>query len=209
MFTIAVPPVVRSRNSKACLLPSRSSQRLPILLVDDEVCDSGRARALLLLAREATTWRTAASGLRKRSLPPSADCRALLRARFLGVARTWTASIGPPWTSCLRSQLPGSPCCRREAAEGDKVQALPLSTVDYVTKPFGAEELALRGIRVAVGVSACMRGAQRLGRLTRLGDLNYRLRTVGAWSATRFKIPGSRRRSSSCSRCSPATAMGC
>ena len=42
-----------------------------------------------------------------------------------------------------------SSCCRRAAAEADKVNALDLGADDYVTKPFGPEELLAR-IRVAL-----------------------------------------------------------
>ena len=48
-----------------------------------------------------------------------------------------------------RSPRCPSSCCRHGTAEADKVNALDLGADDYVTKPFGAEELVAR-IRVAL-----------------------------------------------------------
>ena len=94
-------------------------------------------------AREATTWRLPAR-LRKRSPRRRA-------APALVVLNLGTAGHG------RRRGLPADPCGRRSplivlsarGAEGDKVSALDNGADDYVTKPFGAEELLAR-IRVAL-----------------------------------------------------------
>ena len=69
-------------------------------------------------------------------------------------------------------------------AEADKVNALDLGADDYVTKPFGPEELLAR-IRVAL---------RRVGRtravetgVLRAGDTHASTTTGGEWSATRSR----------------------
>ena len=113
--------------------------------------------------------------------------------------------------------LEGTEVCRRirtmssvpiivlsaRTAEADKVHALELRADDYVTKPFGAEELLAR-IRVALRRVATPEAADtgifRVGRLT-IDDGRRRLHR----DDTRF---GSRRRNSSCSRCWCETTTG-
>ena len=59
-----------------------------------------------------------------------------------------------------RSPRCRSSCCRPRTAEADKVNALDLGADDYVTKPFGPEELLAR-IRVALRRVAAERRSTR------------------------------------------------
>ena len=67
-------------------------------------------------------------------------------------------------------------------AEADKVNALDLGADDYVTKPFGPEELLAR-IRVALRRVAADDGAET--GVLRAGDADHRLRPAARASATR------------------------
>ena len=70
---------------------------------------------------------------------------------------------------CGRRRASRSSCSPRAAAEGDKVRALDAGADDYVTKPFGAEELLAR-IRATLRRVETSLGAERADRARRSGD---------------------------------------
>ena len=140
VFTMAVPADVRAGEPGAgrrlMSVPSR------ILLVDDETAIQ-RAVAPLLRARG---YEVEVAGTGVQALQAAADRPPDLIVLDLGLP-----------------DLEGTEVCRRvratsavpilvlsaRGAEADKVQALDLGADDYVTKPFGPEELLAR-IRVAL-----------------------------------------------------------
>ena len=170
-----------------------------ILLVDDEVSIQ-RAVAPLLRSR----------GYQVDLAGTGAD--ALSRARELSPDLV-VLDLGLP-------DIEGTEVCRRmretsnvpivvlsaRGSETDKVQALDLGADDYVTKPFGPEELLAR-IRVALRRVAVDAERGPVGRAP-AGRPRHRLRPPPGDPA-RTRRSGSRPRSSSCCRCWPAITTGC
>ena len=138
-FTIVVPAAVRHGHGQR---GARMTDALANSARRRRGGDPARGRAAAALAR-----------LRRR------DCRHRRRgAQMLAErppARSSSTSACRIWKAprCAgvsgRSRPCRSSCCPRAGAEADKVNALDLGADDYVTKPFGPEELLAR-IRVAL-----------------------------------------------------------
>ena len=130
----AEPPPARRRHERrrraSCSSTTRSSiQRAVAPLLRSRAATRSRSPAPAPMP-----WRVPASARPTWSCSTSA-CRTSMAPRSAG------ASARP--RPCRSS------CCRRAAPRADKVQALDLGADDYVTKPFGPEELLAR-IRVAL-----------------------------------------------------------
>ena len=120
---------------------------------------------------------------------------------------TWSCSTSacPTWTAssdragCAAGSGRRSSCCPPGRSQGDKVEALDAGADDYVTKPFGMDELLAR-LRAALRRASPRRG--RAGR--RDGRLHRRPRRQAGPTAD-GRPSGSRRPSGSCWRSSCAT----
>ena len=113
-----------------------------VLVVDD---DAPLARALAINLRgPRLRVETPRRGQRARAPPRPPPGPRRPRPR---TARTWTASTCS--TACAAGRARRSSCCRPATARREKVAALDAGADDYVTKPFGMDELLAR-VRAAL-----------------------------------------------------------
>ena len=142
VFTIRLAGARTVAARGACGM-SQATLPLRVLVVDDEPPIRRFLRTSL-----------AAQGYRGRSRPRTAEARwdALRASRSMSscsisACRTWTGSNHPPHAR-VRLRIPIIVLSSR-ANEADKVKALDLGADDYVTKPFGMDELLAR-VRAAL-----------------------------------------------------------